>query len=188
VEYWPSDFGAPLVLVCGLVGPDHVVLADGPLDTEGLLGDVGAEISTASSDTAIGWEMVTKDMEVGHYEEIFTTVRLNSWCPTGQRQGRPTRRLRTSPASSGRGRTPSLGRLVDYGMIVPRLQQLYQWSAHELATPGLLDFVRDGAMTYSWSIEDRSVWQSPKSLNLELARRPLPRDLPRRLAVSARCR
>jgi len=49
------------------------------------------------------------------------------------------------------------GRLVDYGMIVPRLQQLYQWPAHELAAPGLLDFVRDGAMTYAWSFENRSV-------------------------------
>ena len=47
-------------------------------------------------------------------------------------------------------------RLVDYGVIVPRLQQLYEWSAHELAAPGLLDFVRDGAMTYAWPIQDRA--------------------------------
>ena len=38
------------------------------------------------------------------------------------------------------------GRLLDYGVIVPRLQQLYQWSAHELAAPGLLDCARDGAL------------------------------------------
>jgi len=31
------------------------------------------------------------------------------------------------------------GRLLDYGVIVPRLQQLYEWSAHELSEPGLLD-------------------------------------------------
>jgi hypothetical protein len=66
------------------------------------------------------------------------------------------------------------GRLVDFGMIVPRLQQLYQWSAHELAEPGLLDLVRDGAMTYAWSFEDRSVWQPPKSFILEVTRRALP--------------
>jgi hypothetical protein len=66
------------------------------------------------------------------------------------------------------------GRLVDYGMIVPRLQQLYEWSAHELAAPGLLDLVRDGAMTYAWSFEDRGVWQPPKSLILQMAQRALP--------------
>ena len=42
------------------------------------------------------------------------------------------------------------GRLLDYGVIAPRLQQLYQWSAHELAAPGLLDCIRDGALTYAW--------------------------------------
>ena len=42
------------------------------------------------------------------------------------------------------------GRLLDYGVIVPRLQQLYEWSAHELGTPGLLDCTRDGALTYAW--------------------------------------
>jgi hypothetical protein len=67
-----------------------------------------------------------------------------------------------------------LGRLLDYGVIVPRLQQLYAWSAHELAAPGLLDFSREGALTYAWSFEDRDVWQPPKSLILQIARRALP--------------
>jgi hypothetical protein len=66
------------------------------------------------------------------------------------------------------------GRLVDYGVIVPRLQQLYEWSAHELAEPGLRDFARDGAMTYAWSFEDRSVWQPPKSFILQMTHRALP--------------
>jgi hypothetical protein len=67
------------------------------------------------------------------------------------------------------------GRLLDYGVIVPRLQQLYEWSAHELAAPGLLDCVRDGALTYAWSYEDRSVWQQPsRSFVLQLAQRALP--------------
>ena len=59
-------------------------------------------------------------------------------------------------------------------MIRPRLQQLYRWSAHELAAPGLLDCVRDGAMTYAWPVEDRAVWQPPKSFVLQMARRALP--------------
>jgi hypothetical protein len=66
------------------------------------------------------------------------------------------------------------GRLVDYGVIVPRLQQLYEWSAHELAAPGLLGLVRDGAMTYAWSFEDRGVWQPSKSFVLRVAHRALP--------------
>jgi hypothetical protein len=30
------------------------------------------------------------------------------------------------------------GRLLDFGVIVPRLQQIYEWSAHELGAPDLL--------------------------------------------------
>jgi hypothetical protein len=66
------------------------------------------------------------------------------------------------------------GRLLDYGVIVPRLQQLYEWSAHELAAPGLLDCARDGALTYAWSFEDRGVWQPPKSFILQMTQRALP--------------
>jgi hypothetical protein len=66
------------------------------------------------------------------------------------------------------------GRLVDYGVITPRLRQLYEWSADELAAPGLLDCIRDGALTYAWSFEDRDVWQPPKSLLVHLARRAVP--------------
>jgi hypothetical protein len=51
------------------------------------------------------------------------------------------------------------GRLLDFGVILPRLQQIYEWSAHELGAPGLLECVHDGAPTYAWSIEDRSVWK-----------------------------
>ena len=66
------------------------------------------------------------------------------------------------------------GRLVDFGVIAPRLQQLYRWSAHELAAPGLLDCVRDGALTYAFSFADREVWQPPKSFILRMTQRALP--------------
>jgi len=39
----------------------------------------------------------------------------------------------------------NFGRLLDFGVIIPRLRQLYEWSVHELAAPGLLDCARDGA-------------------------------------------
>jgi hypothetical protein len=66
------------------------------------------------------------------------------------------------------------GRLVDFGVILPRLQQLYEWSAHELAAPGLLDCVRDGVLTYAWSFEDRGVWQPSHSFIVHMAQRALP--------------
>ena len=66
------------------------------------------------------------------------------------------------------------GRLLDYGVIVPRLQQLYEWSAHELSEPGLLDCIRGGSLTYAWPFEERSVWHPRKSALLRLTHRTLP--------------
>jgi hypothetical protein len=66
------------------------------------------------------------------------------------------------------------GQLVDYGVIVPRLQQLYEWSAHELGAPGLLECVRDGALTYAWPYEERDVWCAPDSFVVRVVHRTLP--------------
>jgi len=66
------------------------------------------------------------------------------------------------------------GRLVDFGVIVPRFQQLYEWSARELRVPALVDCVRDGALTYAWAFEDRDVWRPPDSFILRMAHRALP--------------
>jgi len=55
-----------------------------------------------------------------------------------------------------------IGRLLDYAVIVPRLQRLYEWSAEELREPRVLELVRDGNPTYAWSFEDRDVWRSPQ--------------------------
>ena len=52
-----------------------------------------------------------------------------------------------------------LGRLLDYAVIVPRLQRLYEWSAAELGEPRLLELVRDGNPIYAWPFEDRHVWR-----------------------------
>ncbi|MFB6576408.1 hypothetical protein ACFCYC_03035 [Streptomyces sp. NPDC056402] len=66
------------------------------------------------------------------------------------------------------------GRLLDFGVIAPRLQQLYEWSAHELAAPGLLDCVRDGSPVYAWSFADRNVWRPPDSFAIRVIHRALP--------------
>jgi hypothetical protein len=51
-----------------------------------------------------------------------------------------------------------LGRLLDYAVILPRLQRVYEWSAGELGAPGLLDLVSDGKPTYAWPYGQRHVW------------------------------
>jgi hypothetical protein len=65
-----------------------------------------------------------------------------------------------------------IGRMLDYAVIVPRLQRLYEWSAHELTEPRLLELVRDGNPIYAWPFEQRHVW---RSRNLPLAARVLAR-------------
>ncbi len=54
-----------------------------------------------------------------------------------------------------------LGRMLDYAVIVPRLQRLYEWSAEELGEPRLLELVRDGNPVYAWPFEQRHVWRTP---------------------------
>jgi hypothetical protein len=55
-----------------------------------------------------------------------------------------------------------LGRMLDYAVIVPRLQPLYEWSAEELVEPRLIEFIRDGNPIYAWPFEQRHVWRTPK--------------------------
>jgi hypothetical protein len=52
-----------------------------------------------------------------------------------------------------------LGRLLDYAVIVPRLQRLYEWSAEELDEPRILELIRDGNPIYAWPFERLPVWR-----------------------------
>jgi hypothetical protein len=65
-----------------------------------------------------------------------------------------------------------LGRILDYAVIVPRLQRLYEWSAKDLDEPRLLELVHDGSPIYAWAFAQRHVWRSP---NLPIAARLLQR-------------
>lgn len=58
-----------------------------------------------------------------------------------------------------------LGRMLDYGVIAPRLQVLYEWSAGELNVPELRELVYDGSPVYAWSHADRHVWRLPSESN-----------------------
>jgi hypothetical protein len=53
-----------------------------------------------------------------------------------------------------------LGRMLDYAVIAPRAQGVYEWSAEELREPRLLELVRDGNPIYAWPFEDRHVWRA----------------------------
>jgi hypothetical protein len=53
-----------------------------------------------------------------------------------------------------------LGRLLDYAVIAPRLQRLYEWSVEELGETRLLGLVRDGSPIYAWPYEQRHVWRA----------------------------
>jgi hypothetical protein len=55
-----------------------------------------------------------------------------------------------------------LGRMLDYAVIMPRLQRLYEWSAAELDEPRLLELVRDGYPVYAWPFDERRVWRAPE--------------------------
>jgi hypothetical protein len=50
-----------------------------------------------------------------------------------------------------------VGRLLDYAVILPRMQRVYEWSAEELGEPRLLELVRDGNPIYAWPFEQRHV-------------------------------
>jgi hypothetical protein len=54
-----------------------------------------------------------------------------------------------------------LGRLLDYAVILPRLQPVYEWNARELGEPHLLGLVREGSPVYAWPFEQREVWRAP---------------------------
>ena len=64
-----------------------------------------------------------------------------------------------------------LGQMLDYGVIQPRLQLLYEWSAEELGEPRVLDLVRDGCPGYVWPFEHRDVWEQARPTRIVRALR-----------------
>jgi hypothetical protein len=66
------------------------------------------------------------------------------------------------------------GRLLDLGVIRPRYDALYAWSAAELSIPELGSLVRDGVPAYVWDISDTEPWNPPPRLVVRATRRMLP--------------
>jgi len=53
-----------------------------------------------------------------------------------------------------------LARALDYGVIAPRLAEVYAFSAAALAEPRVMDLLDDGAPAYAWPHADREVWKA----------------------------
>jgi hypothetical protein len=54
-------------------------------------------------------------------------------------------------------------RLIDYGVILPRMQALYDFAAADLDEPGLLDLIKDGYPVYAWTYDDRHAWTTTRA-------------------------
>lgn len=68
-----------------------------------------------------------------------------------------------------------LGRMLDYGVIAPRMQRLYDWSSRELGQPGLRELCVDGSPTYAGPDPDRRVWNpEPVPLAVRALRLAIP--------------
>jgi hypothetical protein len=74
------------------------------------------------------------------------------------------------------GAEHSLGHLLDVGIIVPRLGQLYNWSARELGLPSLDGLLAPAGPTpaYAWDPQESDVWHPRPSRLARAARRALP--------------
>ena len=68
----------------------------------------------------------------------------------------------------------ALGRLLDLGVIVPRLTELYRWTADELRIPDVADLVSGATPVYAWDHQDRKPWAPPPSRLVRAVRRALP--------------
>ena len=63
-----------------------------------------------------------------------------------------------------------VGQLLDVGVIQPRLKLLYDWSARDLAIPGLRELLDGQTPCYAWPAHDQQPWHLPPSRPARLAR------------------
>jgi hypothetical protein len=67
-----------------------------------------------------------------------------------------------------------IAHLLDVGIIQPRLELLYDWSACDLAVPGLRQLLDGQTPCYAWPAHDQQPWHPPPSRPARLARRLVP--------------
>jgi hypothetical protein len=67
-----------------------------------------------------------------------------------------------------------LGHLLDVGVLTPRMEHLYAWSARELNSPGLRQLLSGRTPCYAWPADDHQPWNPAPSRLARLSRRLLP--------------
>jgi hypothetical protein len=67
-----------------------------------------------------------------------------------------------------------IAHLLDIGVIQPRLELLYDWSASELAISGLRQLLDGQTPCYAWPAHDQQPWHPPPSRPARLARALVP--------------
>jgi hypothetical protein len=68
----------------------------------------------------------------------------------------------------------TIGRLLDLGVIVPRLAELYRWSASELGIPEVASLVCDTTPAYAWDPRDEEPWTPTPTRLVRSVRRTVP--------------
>jgi hypothetical protein len=66
------------------------------------------------------------------------------------------------------------GRLLDVGIIAPRLIALYQWSAEVLGIEAVADLVNGATPAYAWDPKDMAPWHPTPNRLARAARRVIP--------------
>ena len=56
-----------------------------------------------------------------------------------------------------------LVRIMDYGIIAPRIPQLYRAAADDLGEPRIVELCTDEYPVYAWPYEERHVWRTSRS-------------------------
>ncbi|GAA4160261.1 hypothetical protein GCM10022251_38080 [Phytohabitans flavus] len=56
-----------------------------------------------------------------------------------------------------------LARIIDYGVITPRIPQLYRYAADDLDEPRIVELCTDEFPVYAWPYEHRHVWRTDRS-------------------------
>ncbi len=67
-----------------------------------------------------------------------------------------------------------LGHLLDIGVITPRVEHVYAWSASELGAPGLRQLLSGQTPCYAWPAADYEPWTLAPSRLARLSRRLVP--------------
>ena len=68
----------------------------------------------------------------------------------------------------------TIGRLLDLGIVTPRLADLYEWSARKLGIPELTTLLHDGTPAYAWDPADTVPWRPQPTRLVRTVRRAIP--------------